>query len=69
MLHSGPKFSEESSRGLQTHNGKNCNFGTMHRLPQRLKSMWVFFNIFSSGESPKETQSEEKFKKMLILVF
>ena len=40
---------------------------TMHCLPQGLKS--TFFEIFSSGGSPKGTWSEENFQKTLILVF
>ena len=41
--------------------------GTMHYLPQRLKS--TFIEIFPSGGSPKETWSEEKNSITLELVF
>ena len=41
----------------------------MHCLPQRLKT--TFFEIFSSGGSPKarETGVKKKYQKTLILVF
>ena len=41
--------------------------GTMHCLPQRLKS--TFFENFSNGAAPKEPEEWEKISKTLILVF
>ena len=47
---------------------KKVHFGwTMDCLPHRLKS--TFFEIFSSGGSPKRTIVKKNFQKTLILVF
>ena len=41
--------------------------GTMHCLPQGLKS--TFFEIFSNGAAPKGPAELKKIQKMLILAF
>ena len=59
---SGRKLKKSLNESATTNEWKKVHSGrTMHCLPQRLNSM--FFEIFASGGSPKETQSEENISK------